>query len=405
MEISQQNPDLSEAWQIALEEAVKRCKLLPVNQDSDSGLQGGNPAAEKAEAESPGSPKADSQLVIMIRMTARKIVFQIETQARANFRQLDRLVDYVSKMPGRRTIILVSPGFLSPSERDQSASTIDRAVRSQVVISSLDPRGLAPPKESDASRSSIFGRPGSVERLDSQREIAASDVLAEVAQDTGGEYFRNNNDLKARFGALAGSPVYYMLAFAPTNIKHDGKFHALKVDLVEKHKGFSVQARRGYFAPENAAAAEAETKRQAASDSDGETQELIREAVFSKMDSRQLPIQLSGKLSEGHGGTRDLSIVTHLDATPLHFQKEGKQNVNTVTFAFAVFDGSENLVASQQKQTTVSVLDAQLPELFKGGVTMRMNFDLKPGTYRIREVVMDSEEHHLTALSTKIEVP
>ena len=118
-----------------------------------------------------------------------------------------------------------------------------------------------------------------------------------------------------------------------------------------------------------------------------------------------MPVQLSGKLSEGQGGTRDLSIVTHLDATPLHFQKEGKQNLNTVTFAFAVFDQSENLVASQEKRATVSVLDAQLPEFFKDGVTMSMNFQLKPGTYRIREVVTDSDEHHLTALSTTIQVP
>jgi hypothetical protein len=89
----------------------------------------------------------------------------------------------------------------------------------------------------------------------------------------------------------------------------------------------------------------------------------------------------------------------------LHFRKEGNQNLNTVTFVFAVFDQNEKLVASQQKRAGVSVLDAQLPELLKGGVTMSMNFQLKPGTYRIREVVTDSEEHHLTALSTKIEVP
>jgi hypothetical protein len=98
-------------------------------------------------------------------------------------------------------------------------------------------------------------------------------------------------------------------------------------------------------------------------------------------------------------------MVTHLDATPLHFQKEGNQNLNTVTFVFAVFDEKDNLIASQQKSARVSVLDAQLQDLFKEGVNMSMDFQLKPGTYRIREVVTDSEEHHLTALSTKIEVP
>jgi VWFA-related protein len=403
LEITQQNPEYSESWQMALDEAVKRCKLMAVNQESDASSQGDGRAAATSQSESAANPKADSQLVNMIRMTARNIVFQVEAQARSNFQQLDRLVTYISQMPGQRTIILVSPGFLSQSEQYQLDRIIDRAVRSQVVISSLDPRGLAPPRESDASRSNIAGHPGAAERLDSQRELVAANVLAQVAQDTGGEFFRNNNDLKAGFGRLAGSPVYYMLAFAPTSMKQDGKFHALKVDLAEKHKGFSVQARRGYFAPKNEA--EAEAKRQSVADSELQTQQQIRDAILSKTDTRQLPVGLTGKLSEGQGGARELSLITHLDAKPLHFQKEGEGNLNTVTFVFAVFDEKEHLIASQQRSARVSVRDAQLPDVFKDGISMSMNFQLKPGVYRIREVVTDSEEHHLTALSTQIAVP
>jgi hypothetical protein len=52
----------------------------------------------------------------------------------------------------------------------------------------------------------------SVERT---RTLVAAQVLEEIAQGTGGEFFHNNNDLKAGFGALAGSPAYYTLAFSP----------------------------------------------------------------------------------------------------------------------------------------------------------------------------------------------
>jgi VWFA-related protein len=382
-----QDPDYSDAWQMAIGEANGRCKMVDPNQNSDAELQG------------------DTQLENMIRMMARNVLFQAQIQARSNLQQLDRLVTYVSQMPGQRTVILVSPGFLSQSEQYEVNRVIDHAVRSQVVISSLDPRGLAPPPESGATQNWVGGKPGQSERLDSKRELVAADVLEEVAQDTGGEFFHNNNDLKAGFGTLAGSPVYYMLAFAPAGLKPDGKFHALKVDLVEKHKGFSVQARRGYFAPRNEADAEAEARRQAASDFEAETREQIREALLSKTDSHQLPVELGGKLSEGQGGTRELALVTHLDAKHLHFQKDGGHNLNTVTFVFAVFDQKENLIMSQQRFANVSVLDSQLVQLFKEGVDMSVNFQLKPGIYRIREVVTDSEEHHLTALTTKISVP
>lgn len=404
-EINQQNPDFSEAWQMALDEAVKRCKLLAVDDRSDASMQQDSPSAEKAQTGTAGVPNADNQLVNMIRMMARKVVFQTEMQARANFSQLDRLVDYVAKMPGRKTIILVSPGFLANDEQDELDRIVDHAIREQVVISALDPRGLAPPKESDASRAYISGRPGSAERLNSQREIAASDVLSQVAQDTGGEYFRNNNDLKSGFSTLSGAPVYYMLAFVPSNLKADGKFHPLKVELAQKQKGFDLQARRGYFAPKNKGEAEKEANRQAELNSETQTEQQIREAIASKTDTRQFPVTLNGKLSEGLNGIRDLSLIAHVDTKPLHFQKDGKLNSNTLTFAFAIFDEKETLITSQEKGVKVGVTDTQLADLLRDGINMSMDFHLKPGTYRIREVVMDSEEHHLTAISTRISVP
>jgi len=404
-EIDQQNPDFSEAWQMALDEAAKRCKLLAVDDRSGGSMQEDSPASVKAQSGTAGVPNAENQLVNMIRMMARKIVFQTDMQARAYFSQLDRVVDYVAKMPGRKTIILVSPGFLAKNEQDELDRIVDHAIREQVVISALDPRGLAPPKESDASRGYISGRPGSAERLNSRREVVASDILAQVAQDTGGEYFRNNNDLKSGFGELSASTVYYILAFAPSNLKSDGKFHPLKVELAGRQKGFDLQARRGYFAPKNKVEAESDALRQAAFDSERQTEQQIREAIASRTETRQFPVTLNGKLSQGMNGNRDLSLITHLDAKLLHFQKDGKLNSNTLTFAFAVFDEKETMIISQEKEVKLGIADAQLADLLRDGINMSMDFQLMPGTYRIREVVTDSEEHHLTATSTRISIP
>jgi VWFA-related protein len=396
----QENPEYSDAWETALDEAANRCHMMmssPGDQASTADVpKGGNPS----------SSLGDSALANTIRSMARNIVFQTELQARSNLLQLERVVDYIGQMPGQRTVIFVSPGFLSESEQFSLDRVIDHALRAQVVISALDPRGLALlTGELDASRQWIPGHPGTAERLASQRELVAASVLSELAQGTGGELFHNNNDLKAGFGALAGSPVYYVLAFAPSDLKPDGRFHPLKVKLVEKQKNVSVQARRGYFAPRNKAEAEAEARQQAAFDTEAQAQEQIREAMFSKADSQQLPVGLGGKLSEGPSGTRELSIFSHLDAKPLHFQKEGEHNLNTVTFVVAVFDQKDDLISGQRKRVGLNLRDAQLQELFKDGVNVSLNFQLKPGIYRIREVVTDSQEHHLTARSTTIQVP
>jgi VWFA-related protein len=370
-----------DAWKMALDEMAN------------------NPACPKG-----GDPKS---YVVML---ARSIVDQAEIQSRTSLQELERMVQYMSQMPGQRTIILVSPGFMSQSEQVQLDRIIDRALRSQVVISSLDPKGLALlMRETDVTQryapSANSGVIGAMHSVDSMRELVATDVLAELAQGTGGEFFHNNNDLKAGFGALAGSPVYYILAFAPADVKPDGKFHALKVTLSEKEKGVTIQARRGYFAPKNEAEAEAEAKQQAASDAEAQAQEQIREAIFSKADLHQFVVAMGAKLSEGKGDTRELSLFAHLDATPLHFHKDGDHNLNTVTFIFAIFDQKDNLVDSQQRRARVNLLNAQLPELLKTGVDADMTFQLKPGIYRIREVVTDSEEHHMTEVSKNVKIP
>ena len=240
--------------------------------------------------------------------------------------------------------------------------------------------------------------------MDQNREVVAGDVLAQVAEGTGGEFFHNNNDLKAGFGRLAGSPGAYILAFAPKDLKPDGKLHELKVTLAEKETGYSIQARRSYFAPRNEAEAKAGAKEVEASSAADQVQEQIREALLSKTEIAQFPVVLDANVSEGQGETRKLSLLSHVDPKSLHLQKEQDHNLDTLTFVFGVFDQKENLVIAEQRHANVDIADGQLPEFLKAGINVDMAFQLKPGSYRIREVVTDSEQR-LTALSRNVDIP
>ena len=193
---------------------------------------------------------------------------------------------------------------------------------------------------------------------------------------------------------MAGSPGAYILAFAPKDLKPDGKLHELKVTLAEKETGYSIQARRSYFAPRNEAEAKAEAKEVEASSAADQGQEQIREALLSKTEIAQFPVVLDANVSEGQGETHELSLSSHVDPKSLHLQKEGDHNLDTLTFVFGVFDQKENLVTAQQRHANVDIADGQLPEFLKAGINVDMAFQLKPGSYRIREVVTDSEQRH-----------
>ena len=187
-------------------------------------------------------------------------------------------------------MILVSPGFLSETLQPQLDKIVDRALREQVIISSVDRRGLAtlmPMVDASRGNRQLTGvLAASQDMSTQQRETAATSVLAEVADGTGGEYFHNDNDQGAGFDALTESRGY-VLAFNPGNLKMDGRFHSLKVILREKPKGDRVQARRGYLAdkPDNV-------------DEATQAKEEIREMLTAAYDLQQLPVEVTTAFSK-----------------------------------------------------------------------------------------------------------
>jgi hypothetical protein len=242
----------------------------------------------------------------------------------------------------------------------------------------------------------------------------ATGVWANLAQGTGGEYVHNNNDLKGGFSALGGSPVYYILAFAPKSLKADGTFHPLKVTLAENHKGFAIQARPGYFAPRNDGptntAAGIAQNESGATDSGGRSaehvqHELLQRLVLSKEEVAQLPIDLETKLSQEPDQMYKLSVSTHLDTKSLQFRRDADRNVNALTFVVAIFDPKDVLLEAQQRRANLNVADSGLPDLLKTGLDLTLAFKLRPGAYRVRAAVTDLEQHFVGAASRSVSVP
>ena len=78
--------------------------------------------------------------------------------------------------------------------------------------------------------------------------VLNEDVMAELADGTGGTDFHNSNDLEGGFQALTVVPEYvYRQEMSLQNVKQDGAYHPLKVKLVQDN--LKLEARRGYFAP------------------------------------------------------------------------------------------------------------------------------------------------------------
>jgi hypothetical protein len=108
----------------------------------------------------------------------------------------------------------------------------------------------------------------------------AQDLLGEFAAATGGTFFHNDNGLEEGFQQLGGQPEYvYVLGFSPDNLKLDGSFHGLKV-TVKNAPGLTIDARRGYWAPNHALSAAEEAR------------EEIEDAMFSRQEISDIPVKV-----------------------------------------------------------------------------------------------------------------
>jgi len=328
---------------------------------------------------------------------ALRKVEQGEQETEAVFRHLSEIMVRMATLPGQRNIVLISPGFIYPKLQVEYSDLIDRAIRQNIFINTLDARGLYVPNlNGDISQRTNDPNPAAAGirmsyRLEGQRR--QTETLINFAEDTGGWAFHDNNDLQQGLREVASAPdAYYYLAYVPSNLKFDGHFHSLKVTLLTKEK-YSIQARRGYYAPSHGETPEEVARRD------------IDDAVFSQEERHGVPIGLQTQFYKTGATDAKLAVLAHVDLTRMHFQKTGDRNVDDLTVVAAIFDRDGNFLTGTERVVSMKLRDETFQKLAHSGVTVRTSFDLKPGDYVVRLVVRDANAALLSAQNGVVEIP
>jgi VWFA-related protein len=361
-------------------------------------------ANEMRSNPSPGTTNADivnyvqSQLATPLRMaTLKKLEIGFE-DTRNTLLVLKGLVRRMSAMPGSRAIVVVSPGFyLVNDHRTDEMDVIDSAIRNNVVISALDARGLyslTPGGKAEKPGGDIDPVTSNIKAdYDRQEALADMDILQELAGDTGGTFFHDDNDFFAGLKLLAAQPEYiYVLGFAPQNLKLNGSYHKLKI-VLKNGAGLELQARRGYF------------ERNHLEDPAAQAKEELTEAFFSREEMRELPVELKTQFFKTGDFMARLSILARIDAKHLRYRKAGGRNDNTLTVVGGVFDQNGKYVVGTQKVVDLKLRDQTLDALPESGITVKTNLDVASGSYIVRLVVRDSEGNVMSAVNGAVVIP
>ena len=330
------------------------------------------------------------------RAAAQKNVQTGEHDTHLSFTVLKDAVRRMAAMPGQRSLVLVSPGFFATFDLyPEKTEIIDRAIHANIIISALDARGLytiIPGGDASQATIDVISSSRKVQ-YQNDSALAQGDVLAELAEGTGGTWVHNTNDLDAGFKRVADAPEYfYVLGFSPQNLKLDGTFHKLKVVIKESSK-VTLQARRGYYAPRHVADAVETAKRE------------IEEALFSREEIHDIPVELHTQFFKSSEENARLAVLVRVDVKHIHFRKEEGRNRNDLTVVSGLFDRNGNYVTANEKVIEMRLKDETLESKLAQGITIRTSFDVKPGSYLVRLVVRDAEGQTMSAQNGAVEIP
>jgi VWFA-related protein len=185
-----------------------------------------------------------------VKLAVRRAQMAGEQESRTAIARTKEVVDWLAKMPGRKIIILISPGFLVDTDKQSDiADVIEKAIRADVAISAIDARGLSgldPSRDINKAVTHSFEFAHMMSQMAAEEATEIPYVLGELADGTGGEFIKNTGDFSWAFQRLLSPPEFtYILGFKPT--KRDGKLHELAVKLTDK-KGLELQSRQAYVA-------------------------------------------------------------------------------------------------------------------------------------------------------------
>jgi VWFA-related protein len=332
---------------------------------------------------------------------------QVDVRRRARTRDtlavVDRAVFALTGVRGRKSLLLLTEGFLSDPGLGAVQEVASRCREANIAVYSLDVRGLVAGLEGTLAADA--GRPNTGEMTlmrAEQVEFSAAGSVG-LAEDTGGFAVRDTNDLAGgAVRAAMESRVHYLLGYAPPADKSPLDWRKLKVEI--KRPGLRVRARKGYTlrtAAEIAAAAEARLAVAA-----GRTPPLppdVARAMANAHPADAIPLRATAYVFEERpGGTIRTIVAVEVDTRSLANLGGDEHARAAVSLSIAAThrDSGKTLHAAEMVKVEGGAAGA-----WEGWLVLARPFDLPPGVSQARVVVRDEFLGRLGALTLRFVVP
>ncbi len=220
---------------------------------------------------------------------------------------------------------------------------------------------------------------------------SGDESLVAMAKDTGGEIFRNFNDLGlAMEKMLDRTSVTYLLAFQPQNLKLDGGYHRLRVKLTGAPRGTRLSHRSGYYAPKPYDQVDAVERRLDAA-----------EVIMSDRDGGPFGVEVLAAAFPVQGQRAYVPVLLELDGTSLLAAAKDKLELELYAYATDSSGGVHDFFVQNLGLDLGQVRGV----LQQTGIKYWGHFDLPPGQYTARVMVRERATGQYTLARRALTVP
>ncbi len=326
-----------------------------------------------------GNPIRDSMIY-----KATSHAFRVEDRERTvrTLAALNVICEQLRRMKGRKSLLWVTGGLAASGAATEVEDAIDKLNDANVAVYTVDARGvlLDPGVSADTDTNDLTAP------LQEERELRRGDVLAVIANSTGGVGYHNTNRLDGAISqAMEDRSLVYVLDYYPLHGDWRGKLHKLEVKT--SRAGVRLRYRASYRAT-------LPTR-----PNPQEQQQMLAELSSSPLDYPG--IHFSVDLNPGHAS--DAEFVLHVPAAELQWSsEEEKMSASLQVWFVQKRAAGDDLTTTSSKSDFRLSTDAYQTAL-QDGVAVASEVIVKPSATKVRVLLRDGNSGKMGSVDVPVD--
>jgi len=326
-----------------------------------------------------GNPVRDRMI-----LKATSQAFRVEDHERMvrTLAALNLICEQLARMRGRKSLLWVTGGLSASGQTTEVEDAIDRLNDANVAVYTVDARGvLLDPGLTAETDTNDLTAP-----VHEERELTRGDVLAVMANSTGGVGYHNTNRLDGAISqALGDRSVVYVLDYYPQHGNWHGKLHKLEVKT--SRPGVRLRYRTSYRAT------------LPARPNAQEQQQLLAEVASSPLEFAGIRFTVELK----PGLAADPKFVLHVPAEELQWSaEEGKMGASLQVWFLQKSAAGGDLVTTNSHSDFRLLPDAYQAAL-RDGIAVASDLTLQRSAAKVRVLLRDGNSGKIGSVDVPVD--